>query len=323
MDLHDEFDRYGHAHGDAVGSRLREGGVRAALEARVSRGRRVQKAKWGAGVAAVAAVGGVGAWALVGHGPAGEASPAVGDYVPAINHDLPTVPVLNGDFFGMFGLHGPEDGIVDEPSKISQTIPDQFACGAQWTLEPGYYLNQTRERFVEFGDGVTSAGTALDVKRPQITFVSRISTDLGSYYDTFVLAWVKDGVIVGNARVSRAYGPLLEGTSGERLSTVRGASAEGVDMVTLPLVGPGACEAGAVPAGLADGPYELHVIHEYSGNANVRVDGHQYDDPSVQIARPTDGQLVEFISGDPFGAVVDSTGGPWTIEVVGLGGSEN
>ena len=329
MDLHEMFDRHARAASADAGDHLRGASIRARLDARVARGRRVRNAAFGAGgVAAVGllAVGAVmvprlGGQSVPGIGEA--TSPAIGDYVPSINHDLPIVNLRNGDFFGAFGLHGPEDGIVDEPSKISQTIPAQFACGARWTLEPAYYLNQTRERFVEFGDGVTPVGTVLDVKAPQLTFVSRASTDLGNYYDTFVLAWVKDGVIVGNARVSRADGPLIEGAAGERLQTVRGASASGADTVTLPLTGPGACEEGAAPEGLADGSYELHVIHEYSGNANVRIDGYQYDDPAVQIARPTKGQLVEFISGDPFGAVVDPTGAPWVLDVVGLGGSAN
>lgn len=333
MDLHEEFDRYGHAHGDAAGSRLREGGVRAALEARVTRGRRIQNTKWGVGT--VAAVGALAVGAVMvprlgdqqAPGSPRSTAPASTYASPTDYSDLPTTYLTDlpttslRDFFSVFGLHGPEDGIVDEPSKISQEIPEQFACGAPWTLARGYYYNQgAAGMFAEFTDGVTPNATVLDAGASDVNFISQVSTGLGMYYDTFVLAWVKDGVIVGNARVSRADGPLIEGTAGERLSTVRGATAVGADSVQLPLAGPGVCEAGAAPTGLADGSYELHVIHEY-GSAGAGVDGHQYSDPSVQIAQPTANQLVEFMSADPFGAVVDPTGGPWAIEVVGLVGS--
>jgi len=324
MDLHDEFENFARDRAAESGSRLRGADVRARLEARVARGRRARIATMGAGT--VAAVGVLAVGAVVVPRLGGESVSPAGSRTVILSVGLPTTTIYGGDvpdFYTVFGLNGPEDGIVDEEWKISQTIPEHLACGAEWTLEPGHYLNQMIDRRAEFGDGITPNRTALDVNRHQIVFVSQIDTDLGNYYDTFVLAWVKDGVIVGNARVSRADGPLIEGAEGERLQTVRGASASGADTVILPLAGPGACEMGVAPEDLSDGSYELHVIHEYSGAAEVRVDGHQYDDPSEQIVRPTDVQLVEFISGDPYGAVVDPAGGPWVLDVVGLGGSSN
>lgn len=324
MDLHDEFENFAFDRATESGNRLRGAEVRARLDARVTRGRRARYAAAGAGTVAAVGLIAVGAVMVPRLGTTPVAPPSSAGPV-VFSTGLPTTTIYGGgdvpDFYTVFGLHGPQDGIVGaDPLTISQEIPAQFACGAEWTLEPGHYLNQTIDRSAEFGDGVFPSQAALDVAASDINFVSQVDTDLGNYYDTFVLAWVKDGVIVGNARVSREYGPLIEGASGERVSTVRGAEAAGADAVRLPLTGPGSCEVGAAPQGLADGSYELHVVHEYSGAANVRVDGRQYDDPSEQVERPTDGQLVEFISGDPYGAVVDPAGGPWVIDVVGLDG---
>lgn len=321
MDLHDEFERHAHALASESGSRLRGAEVRSRLEGRVTRGRRLRSVTVGAGTVAAVGVLAVGAVMVPRLGDQ-SLSPASGGAMPAFSTDPPTMDssdlptVQLGDFQSVFGLHGPEDGIVDEPAKVSQEIPEQFACGAEWTLDPGHYLNSTVGRFAEFTDGVSPNETVLDVTASDVTFVSQAGTWLGNYRDSFVLAWVKNGVIVGNARVTRAYGPLIEGTAGERLSTVRGATAVGADAVQLPLAGPGTCEVGAAPADLGDGTYELHVIHEY-GESDARIDGHGTD-PTVPIAPPTEGQLVEFISADPYGAVVDPTGGPWTVEVVGL-----
>lgn len=325
MDLHDEFERHAHARASESGAHLRGADVRSRLDARVTRGRRVRNVTVGVGTVAAVGVLTVGAVMVprLGDqsvpGSAGSTSPGDGSTLPTFSTDLPISRV--DDFESVFGINGPQDGIDAEAWKISQEIPEQFACGAQWTLEPGYYTNQGAPVFAIFADSVVPNGEVLDVAAPNINFISQVGTGLGAYRDTFVLAWVKDGVIVGNARALRAYGPPIEGTAGERLSTVRGAETLGAGTVQLSLVGPGTCEAGAAPADLDDGAYELHVIHEY-GQSDARIDG-QGSDPTVPITRPTDSQLVEFISADAFGAFVDPTGEPWTVEVVGLGASAN
>jgi|GEM_PF-1991725 len=55
MDLHDEFETFAHTRGSESGARLRDASVRARIDARVARGRRVHNAKVGVGT--VAAVG--------------------------------------------------------------------------------------------------------------------------------------------------------------------------------------------------------------------------------------------------------------------------
>ena len=322
MDLHHEFETFAQARATETGARLRGADVRARLGSRVARGRRARHAAMGAGTVAAVGLLAVGA-VMVPRLGGGSVAPATSVVIVVSSTALPTLTLYGGespDFNTVFALHGPEDGIVDEQYKISQEIPSQFACGAEWTLDSTHYLNQTIDRFAEFGDTLVPSGTTLDVTASDVDFVSKISTDMGAYYDTFVLLWVKDGVIVGNARVTQAYGPLIEGAAGERLSTVRGATALSVDTVTVPLTGPGACAVGVTPAGLVDGAYELHVIHEY-GPSEVRVDGEGGGDPSVQIPLPLHGQVVEFISGDPYGAVVDPVGHARVLDVVGLGGS--
>ena len=332
MDLHDELERYAHERAAESGARLRDAQVRARLESRVTRGRRVRSAAVGAGtLAAVSllAVGAVmvpqlGGQSAPGSGrptaPSGSTPPGQGDTFRTFSTDLPKVTL--DDFFSVIGLNGPQDGIVDEPWKISQEIPQQFACGAPSTLEPGYYSNQGAAVFASFDDTVAVKDSVFDVSASDAQFASEAATGLGMYYDTFVLAWVKGDTIVGNARVTRADGPLIQGTEGARLRTVRGADGAGPGIVELPLRGPGACEAGTAPADLADGAYELHVIHEY-GSAEVRVNGHQYSDPRLWIEYPDDTKAVEFISADAFGAFVDPEGEPWTVDVVGLDVSEN
>ncbi len=61
MDLHDEFDRHASAVSAGAGERLKGAGVRARLDSRVSRARRVENAKVGAGVFAAAGALAVGA----------------------------------------------------------------------------------------------------------------------------------------------------------------------------------------------------------------------------------------------------------------------
>lgn len=326
MDLHDEFERFAHEHTAESGPRLRGADVRARLESRVTRGRRARGAVAGVGAVAVVGLLAVGAGTLPRLGdesdPGAErsTSPVAGGPLPTFSTDLPKV-VLD-DYASVIGLNGPQDGIVAEPWKTSQEIPEQFACGAPWTLEPGYYSNQGASVLATFADRVEENDSALDVSASDLQFASEVTTGLGMYYDTFVLAWVKDDTIVGNARVTRADGPLIEGTEGARLSMVRGADGAGPGVVQLALVGPGTCETGTAPVGLADGAYELHVIHEY-GSAEVRVNGHQYSDPWLSIEYPDDTKVVEFISADPYGAFVDPEGKPWVVDVVGLDASEN
>ncbi len=325
MDLHEELERHGRARASDSGARLRGADVRSRLESRVTRGRRVRDVAVGAGTVAAVGMLAVGVMMMpgLGNGSASvgsEAStgPATVAPLPTFSTDLPQVSL--DDYFSAIGLNGPQDGIVAEPWKTSQEIPEHFACGAPWTLEPGYYSNQGAAVFASFDDTVNVMDSVLDVSSPDARFVSEVTTGLGMYYDTFVLAWVKDDTIVGNARVTRADGPLLQGTDGGRLTTVRGADGAGPGVLQLTLVGPGTCEAGTAPAGLADGAYELHVIHEY-GSAEVRVNGHQYSDPWLAIEYPDDTKVVEFISADPYGAFVDSEGKPWVVDVVGLDSS--
>ncbi len=80
MDLHEELETFARAHTAGGGSRLRDGATRARLDARVTRGRRVQNAKMGAGVlgAAGALAAGVVAAPYLGldsFGPAGAPAP--------------------------------------------------------------------------------------------------------------------------------------------------------------------------------------------------------------------------------------------------------
>lgn len=150
MDLHDEFERFSHNRATESGMRLRDAGVRSRLEARVTRGRRVQNAKVGVGT--VAAIGAMTAGAVMGprlglwtSSPAGNPSPSDGPTVatsptesqatssaPAPSASVPAdgIPVDAGAM--------PALGTRDHLASAFKvwTAPGPLACAALASSEP-------------------------------------------------------------------------------------------------------------------------------------------------------------------------------------------
>jgi hypothetical protein len=243
-----------------------------------------------------------------------------------------SLPVFKeNNAFSEGSMNGPQDGVNPDLMKASQDIQDRFACGVPWNLEAGYYPRdgyagpmpeytgslaptaQNAEETTtvgEFGNPPVLDASAGDLA----VRTSLVAFDDG-FYDTFVLAWVQDGVIVGNQRVSMAAVQFVGDSDTTSLSTARGGDSSAPGIGWAPLSAPGACANGQGPDFPEDGDYQLHIVHEY-GTADAFVDDKLVTTsngaPGVDVDR------VEFRSGDAYTQVVDPAGGPWTVHVIGL-----
>lgn len=328
-DMHAGLDDAAEGPSQVMGERLADALVADATVVAVKRGRRVRAARLGV-AASVSVIGlgalGAGAWSIV---PRDEvfapAAPSVlaSEEAPKTPGDSKFVPAGPQDFPAQ--LNGPQDFPADvqrsfkdagEGWKLDQTIPDLLACGADWTWKEGTYSGQYRGPEPTYDDHVlweVEGGPSLDVADPQLNFTTETVAPDPQYYDTVVLAWVSDGVIVGNARMTTAVGPTVENT-GKRATTVRGAQGTAAHPAKQ-LSGPGDCEAGNAPE-LTDGEFDLHVVHEY-GPTMALIDGEQGGLPDEAIPSLPDAATVEFRSGDRFYVDVDPSGS-WTVDVTGL-----
>ena len=312
-DFQDALHRVARPRGEVVGEALTADAVVASSVRGVRRGRRRRTAAQAGAGALGAAVIGMGAWLVLPLGGATDAMPAVTP--SAAPGDL---PVFEGSEVWSAGpMNGPQDGV--EP-PVSQEIQDRFACGAPWDLAAGYYPAPGYAGDVPgYEDSLDPGGDEpqWDVESGSLTWSSALSSVEEGFYDTAVLLWVRDGVIVGNARVQA--GSVLvndrEASMIGRVPTARGATLSAdLSTVSVELPPPGSCEKGETPGLIENRAYELHVVHEYGPMNAFTADG-----PLTSLDDHHDAQ---FRSGDPFTQVVDPAGGPWVVQVTGLTSDE-